>query len=341
MLFVACSVASPLIVAHLLHQPLEELRVRWHGPERAVVGEQVHQDLQVTNASRRPLGACTLTLHLDGYADLRVSVPPLAPGDGARARLVRTARRRSWTDGQLVVLTTSVPFGMIRRTRRLRLPVTAVVHPAPRDPMTEPARGGDGGDHPAGSPARTGFEVHSTRHFRPGDSLRRVHWRSTARTGSLIVVEPERAVNRRLALLVTGEASSEGWEGMLARAAATAVAAAGQGREIMLWADDPRADPLCSTHAVDLLDWFSMLLSPRPATPQDVAQCARWAGPGGDVVIAGTGTFPVPPWPAVDPDLLHAVGCRLALLTATPQDDTAPLQGLDELGDLRSGEREA
>ncbi len=45
-----------------------------------------------------------------------------------------------------------------------------------------------------------GMEFHGVREYRPGDPLRRVHWRTSARTGRLAVVEYERAYQQNLIL---------------------------------------------------------------------------------------------------------------------------------------------
>lgn len=51
-------------------------------------------------------------------------------------------------------------------------------------------------------PDRDGLEIAGVRDFRDGDSLRHVHWRSTARRGTLVVREFERDIHRPVALLL-------------------------------------------------------------------------------------------------------------------------------------------
>jgi uncharacterized protein (DUF58 family) len=48
----------------------------------------------------------------------------------------------------------------------------------------------------------TGFDLHSVRDYEHGDSLRRVHWRSTARRGQLMVKELEDAPRDEIAVLL-------------------------------------------------------------------------------------------------------------------------------------------
>jgi uncharacterized protein (DUF58 family) len=53
----------------------------------------------------------------------------------------------------------------------------------------------------------TGFDFHTVRHHTPGESLRRVHWPSTARTGTLMVKEFEDSPRDEVAVLLDGDAA--------------------------------------------------------------------------------------------------------------------------------------
>jgi uncharacterized protein (DUF58 family) len=52
----------------------------------------------------------------------------------------------------------------------------------------------------------TGFEVHGVREYEQGESLRRVHWPSTARRGQLMVKELEDAPRDEVAVVLDGDA---------------------------------------------------------------------------------------------------------------------------------------
>ena len=54
----------------------------------------------------------------------------------------------------------------------------------------------------------TGFDLHSVRDYEDGDSLRRVHWRSTARRGHLMVKELEDAPRDEIAVLLDADAGA-------------------------------------------------------------------------------------------------------------------------------------
>src|SRR3954468_3439969 len=53
----------------------------------------------------------------------------------------------------------------------------------------------------------SGFELHGVREYEQGESLRRVHWRSTARRGQLMVKELEDASRDEIAVLLDADAS--------------------------------------------------------------------------------------------------------------------------------------
>jgi uncharacterized protein (DUF58 family) len=54
----------------------------------------------------------------------------------------------------------------------------------------------------------SGFELHGVRQYEQGESLRRVHWRSTARRGQLMVKELEDAPRDEIAVLLDADAAA-------------------------------------------------------------------------------------------------------------------------------------
>jgi uncharacterized protein (DUF58 family) len=55
---------------------------------------------------------------------------------------------------------------------------------------------------------QSGFELHRVREYEQGESLRRVHWRSTARRGQLMVKELEDAPRDEIAVLLDADAAA-------------------------------------------------------------------------------------------------------------------------------------
>jgi uncharacterized protein (DUF58 family) len=126
-------------------------------------------------------------------ADVRDhELPPLPPGGYADLTLELVPRRR----GHVRLCGLSVlrpdPLGLMNAVHELDLPETLVVLPRRVD-VPEPVLPGrrnyqPGGDVHAASVGDS-EEFMSLRDYRPGDPMRRVHWRSWAKTGRPVVKE--------------------------------------------------------------------------------------------------------------------------------------------------------
>ncbi|HZT85894.1 MAG TPA: DUF58 domain-containing protein [Gaiellaceae bacterium] len=99
------------------------------------------------------------------------------------------------------------PFGLAESTLALEEQHALVVYPR----LVELERlffdGGAGPEHGRRLLLRrpVGFELHSVRDYQQGESLRRVHWPSTARRGSLMVKELEDSPRDEVAVLLDGD----------------------------------------------------------------------------------------------------------------------------------------
>ncbi|MCW2669288.1 MAG: hypothetical protein JWO27_1185 [Frankiales bacterium] len=116
---------------------------------------------------------------------------------------VRADVRGRYRVGPLSVRLTD-PFGLVEMSRSFSstddLIVTPTVSPLPTIRL-----GGDwtgGGDATARSIAATGSDDAATREYRHGDDLRKVHWRSTARVGELMVRREEQPFQSRATVLL-------------------------------------------------------------------------------------------------------------------------------------------
>ncbi|GAA4806041.1 DUF58 domain-containing protein [Nocardioides caeni] len=105
---------------------------------------------------------------------------------------VRSELRGQYDLGPLVVRTVD-PFGMVERRSSLGDPATVVVTPRVLPLPGVPLSGGwhGAGDHRPQSFATGSAEDVTVREYRRGDDLRRVHWRSSARLGELMVRREE------------------------------------------------------------------------------------------------------------------------------------------------------
>ena len=117
-----------------------------------------------------------------------------------------------------------------------------------------------------------GSELFGVREFRAGDSLRRIHWRSSARHGELVVREYEPPGLQALGVFLDPAPGRDEIADQLARIAASeAWDCIREGGRAMLWA--PGLEPTEPRHARDLwalLDWlarYPSIATGGPTTP--------------------------------------------------------------------------
>jgi uncharacterized protein (DUF58 family) len=215
-------------------------------PARVEAGANATVRLHLENVSRLPSGVLlmedALPYALGGRP--RFVLDKVEP-QGARdvSYPVRSDVRGRYRVGPLAVRLTD-PFGLCELQRSFAtaddLVVTPVVSPLP------PVRlGGDwaaGGETSARAVASSGSDDIATREYRHGDDLRRVHWRSTARTGELMVRREEQPFQSRATLLLDGRAgahrgdgpaSSFEWAVSATASAAVSLARAGFGLQLL------------------------------------------------------------------------------------------------------------
>ena len=122
--------------------------------------------------------------------------PPLVmtlwPGDAGETRgLLETPRRGVFPLGPAHVYSTD-PLGLQTYAQKMPLVSELVVYPALIPLHTSWLRGAAAQGWRGSASALTrgdGDDFYGVREYQPGDELRRVHWRTTARTGTLAVTE--------------------------------------------------------------------------------------------------------------------------------------------------------
>jgi uncharacterized protein (DUF58 family) len=131
-----------------------------------------------------------------------LNVPPLGT---VRVPYAVELRRRGLHKTDWITVTALDPLGIFAFTHRFRAPAEILVYPVPQE-LPEFALIGSEKygyrDLPIASVRGSGVDPDGVREYVPGDPLRRMHWKSTARTGKLSVIEFEesRAVNMILVL---------------------------------------------------------------------------------------------------------------------------------------------
>lgn len=189
--------AIPLVAAVVVHRSrLQVANRRSLEPRRVASGDTVTVNLTITNRSVLPTGALMLEDQLPGRITGRARfVVDSLSGHEARTVSYRipSLGRGRYRVGPLRIRLGD-PFRMIELTRSFSTTTEFLVTPRiDRLPAVDPPRsddlGGNAGSHSIGS---HGANDASTREYRTGDDLRKIHWRSTARTGQLMVRQAER-----------------------------------------------------------------------------------------------------------------------------------------------------
>ena len=208
----------PLLAAWYVGRTRYKLAcIRSLEPTRTPVGANARVVLRLQNLSALPTGTMLLEDRL-----------PYALGSRPRLVLERLGRRQAssvaytvradvrgrYEIGPLVVRLTD-PFGLCELARAFptvdRLTVTPTVVPLPSIRLTGEYTGT--GDSRARSVAVHGEDDAATREYRDGDDLRRVHWRSTARVGELMVRREEQPWESRATLVLDVRKSAHRGEG--------------------------------------------------------------------------------------------------------------------------------
>jgi uncharacterized protein (DUF58 family) len=169
-----------------LRLPVEVERVV--SPARVEEGEGAAGVITVTNPGARRTGSKVATEQL-GESRLRILLPALAPGQShCQSYRLPTERRGCYTVGPLRIAHND-PLNLARATQQDTSEATLWVHPKTYRVSPIPTgRAQDIEGRPTGRNApRGGIAFHSLREYEPGDDPRLIHWRSTARTGTLMV----------------------------------------------------------------------------------------------------------------------------------------------------------
>jgi uncharacterized protein (DUF58 family) len=183
----ATLILAVLIALALVGRPPDLTSSRIVRPDRVTSGDPAIAELTVTNRGRRSNGA-SLGQEQVGRGNIEVDIPSLDPGESVTlANEITTNRRGIFEIGPLTVKRGD-PIGLARRGDISSNRTQLIVHPLVHEVTPFPAgirRDLEG--LPSGEAAEGGVTFSSLREYVPGDDLRLVHWRSSARVGSLMV----------------------------------------------------------------------------------------------------------------------------------------------------------
>ncbi|KAM9864497.1 hypothetical protein ACIFOC_02776 [Leucobacter aridicollis] len=270
-------VALPFLLgsrAYLVRISVDRLRV--------VAGSAVEVRVAVENASRRPALPATAELPV-GDALREVPVPFIAGHASVELPLAVEAAARGVIAVGPLTLARRDPLGLLRREVTWR--DTHLVRVHPKTVALPPGSAGMVRDLEGAASARltdADLSFHAVRDYLPGDPLRHVHWKSTAKSGTLMVRQYEESQTARAAVLFDAEvesyATADEFELGVSVAASLSVQAVREGRERFIargagWqarAKAPRLGGLVElpSHTPEqLLDAWAELVAPEEPPP--------------------------------------------------------------------------
>lgn len=200
-------IALPLLCALTVSRTRYRLAcLRRLEPPRIPAGHEARVDLRLDNVSRLPTGLLLIEdrvpYSLGGRT--RFVLDRIEPrGTRELAYRVHSDVRGKYRIGPLSVRVAD-PFGLVELARAFSSTDTLVVTPAivPLPPSRLTGAWLGGGDSRARTVATAGEGDVAPREYRHGDDLRRVHWKSTARHGELMVRREEQQLQSRGSLFL-------------------------------------------------------------------------------------------------------------------------------------------
>lgn len=232
---------------------------------RVSVGEDALGEVIITNPTKRPLPTTTIELPVGaGAASFTTGRIPVA-GEHRESFSIAAARRGVVTVGPATSVRGDA-LGLIRRTYTWSQETELFIHP--RTTTISLAAIGFIRDIEGASTqdlSSSDVSFHALRDYTPGDDRRNVHWRTTARTGKLMVRQFEET--RRAHLLIIVDVDQDAWgseeefECGISAVASLARAAMSEAKEVSILTQAGGLPTSSLTHTLDSLAGISPLLA--------------------------------------------------------------------------------
>ncbi|MFY1625666.1 DUF58 domain-containing protein [Micromonospora sp. WMMD723] len=284
---VAGAVALACALAAILIRPRISV-TRTITPHRVTVGEPALIRLDVHNLNRFLAPRFDAVEQFDA-APLRVRVAPLAGRQRRALHLpVPTARRGLVRLGPVVVERYDL-LGLARRAQPISgqawLWIRPRVHPVPAVPRGVVL---DFEGRLTDQSARGSTAFAALREYQPGDDPRHIHWRSSARRGTLLVREHVDTTEPTTTVLLDTRGNvltPAGFEVAVEVAASVAAASTRGGHEVSLVAVGEDRQAVREAGGYDVLDRLAALKRSRPDGNDVLVRLAERARPGGTLVV--------------------------------------------------------
>ncbi len=164
-------------------------------------GEKISQPWKLFNRGKTMAGLARIESRGNAILSLRTLLPKVT------ANIVpeMVFQQRGIHIFSEMKLTSIYPFGLIKAVRRLNLPGEVVVYPAIYPASAPRAAGYDvmiGGKYKGKRRIHTGTHFAGVRPFQSGDSLKQIHWTSSAKGQGLMVKTFEEELSGRVTIIM-------------------------------------------------------------------------------------------------------------------------------------------
>jgi uncharacterized protein (DUF58 family) len=327
-LFVIAAVLGSLVMVTLAWVRMTAVRLRVSRvvtPARVHAGESTRIEVSAKNtgAGRTPV------LHLSdpvaGTRGARLHLAPLRGNDTAHAAYRLPTDKRGIVNVGPLQLEIADPFGLARR-RAIAAPVQSVTIYPHVDTIRVPSLGGDEDPHGAAirtnKLGQTSEEFFALRQYVLGDDLRRVHWKSTARSQELMVRQDENPWQDRTTIALDvrpGSYDEAAFERAVSAAASVASAAFRQRHVVRVVSSDGFDSGVGAglSQAEAILAYLAGVPLTKASGP--VFDQLTHFGQGGLLVVATS------EWPVADLAMLAALRARFRRVVLVGTTGIAPV----------------
>lgn len=257
-------------------------------PASCSVGQRVTVMLSLTSTGSLPKFYLRAEDRLSRWLHLVGDAPPvvlqLMPGESTTLQYTLEADKRGvYALGPTQVVTTD-PLGFYTYTQAIPCETELVVYPValPVRELDVEGAGAWGRQYQdEGETHGSGLDFYGVREYRQGDELRRVHWRTTARTGKLAVMEYTQGFTSDVLLVLDlnreiYEGTGDGPDGALECAVTIAATAAShllhEGYGVRLMTPETISDPLALRGIEEIPRALDALAHVEANSPMTLAQ---------------------------------------------------------------------
>ena len=273
------------------------LTVSMQIPAEVSVGVPFDFNVVVSNGGGRRTAPLRITCYFPASIPVVdpppvVYVDPVLAGERTTVSLSRVALRRGFVNQTVLMVDAIGSFGFFRSTRRFDGVGGMSAAPLAGAPIDLPRVLGVQAE--GFGPLGPGLDVRGVREWRPGDAVRHVHWRSTARTGRIAVLDYGEPTVGTIGVLVAGISPDARFEAALAVALSTAWRALGDDIQLIVpfWTTGGLALISSAQSTPAPSSWHQIFALIRAEIPEPATVDALFAsvGTGGIVlVVVGSG----------------------------------------------------